>query len=111
MATRKTPQKSELAQAGAHLSTAAKEVRTAVSHKIGRHILCEGRSAHASFGMLFQSQLGRVTDQIRTIVRVVSIVTVTGHDSEPADTDHWTSAVGVLSAYNRFFYKYHTRHL
>jgi hypothetical protein len=37
MATRKTiktPKKSELAQAGAHLGTAAKEVGTAVTHKI-----------------------------------------------------------------------------
>ena len=33
MATRKSTKKSELAQAGEHLSTAAKEVGTAVTHK------------------------------------------------------------------------------
>jgi hypothetical protein len=34
MATRKTTKKSELAQAGEHLSTAAKEVGTALTHKV-----------------------------------------------------------------------------
>ncbi|MBB5270458.1 hypothetical protein [Quisquiliibacterium transsilvanicum] len=54
MATRKTTKKSELAQAGDHLSAAAKELGSAVSHKMG------------ALGDAVSSGVSRARKQVRT---------------------------------------------